>query len=118
MRGKAQCLEAILPNNVVDTLNCTDRFDFNWHIMYTYADDVAPLLPANTVLHLISIFDNTKSNPRNPDPTVWVGRGGRSIDEMAASHIGLVYLSEEDFKARVAERAAAKGQAPTSTQQQ
>jgi hypothetical protein len=60
----------------------------------------------------------TKSNPRNPDPTVWVGRGGRSIDEMAASHIGLVYLSEEDFKARVAERAAAKGQAPTSTQQQ
>ncbi len=118
MRGKAQCLEAILPSGAVEILNCTDRFDFNWHIMYTYADDVAPLLPANTMLHLISVFDNTKKNPKNPDPTVWVGRGGRSIDEMAAAHIGLVYLTDEDFAAQVAERqATARNQNLTQQQQ-
>ena len=50
-----------------------------------------PLLPAGTMLHLISIHDNTVTNRRNPDPTVWVGWGQRSIDDMAAAHIGVQY---------------------------
>ena len=43
-------------------LSSVDHFDFNWHITYLYADDVAPLLPAGTVLHMIGIHDNTAAN--------------------------------------------------------
>ncbi len=59
-------LEAINLDNTVTILSYVDHFDFNWHINYVYADDVAPLLPAGTVLHMISVHDNTAANPRNP----------------------------------------------------
>jgi hypothetical protein len=118
MRGNAQCLIAIHPFtpsptvNVVNTrgitekevLACVDRFDFNWQVAYTFADDVAPLLPAGTILQQISIFDNTASNKNNPDPTNWVGFGQRSIDEMANSHLTATFLEEEDYQRLKAER--------------
>ena len=48
-RGKASCIEAIYPGGRVEQIHCA-RFFFNWHINYVYADQVAPLLPAGTVL--------------------------------------------------------------------
>ena len=45
IRGKAMSLEAIYPDGRVEMLSHVDRFQFNWHINYVYADDVAPLLP-------------------------------------------------------------------------
>ena len=63
-------------------LSSVDHFDFNWHVSYIYADDVAPLLPAGTVLHMIGIHDNTAANRRNPDPNMWAGFGERSVDDM------------------------------------
>jgi mono/diheme cytochrome c family protein len=106
MRGKAMCMEAIHLNGDRETLSCVDHFDFNWHVMYTYQDNVAPLLPAGTMLHLIAIHDNTVSNKKNPDPTLWVGWGQRSIDDMAAAHIGTEFLTDDDFAQQVAARKA------------
>ena len=51
----------------------------------------APLLPAGTMLHAITVHDNTTANPRNPDPTRWVGYGQASIEEMAGSFISWLY---------------------------
>ena len=76
---------------------------------YVYEDDVAPLLPAGTVLHTIGIHDNTAANRLNPDPTVWVGTGNRSIDDMLQNHVILVYLEDEDYERMVAERRAQLG---------
>ena len=120
MRGKAQCLEAIYPFtpnpegqvNAVNTrgiterevLACVDRFDFNWQAAYYFADDSAPLLPAGTILRQVSIFDNTAANKNNPDPNNWVGYGGRSIDEMANSHITATFLEDEDYQRLKVER--------------
>lgn len=106
IRGKEQCLEAIHLDGQREMLSCIDRWDFNWHIMYTYADEVTPLLPAGTMLHLISIHDNSANNRRNPDPTIWVGWGQRSIDDMAAAHINTEFMTDEDFAQAVAERKA------------
>ena len=53
-------------------LSYVDRFDNNWHINYWYADDVAPLLPKGTVVHLTAWHDNTAANKANPDPERWV----------------------------------------------
>jgi hypothetical protein len=101
------CIEAILPNGRVDTLSCFN-FDFAWHKVYNYADDVAPLLPAGTIFHVIGWHDNTSANRNNPDPRNWVGNGSRTSDEMGKSWTNWTYLEEEDYKRMVAEREAAK----------
>ena len=113
-RGKAQCIEAIYPdlnpNSArpgparTETISCVSNYQFGWHITYPYADDVAPLLPAGTMIHVISWHDNSTANRWNPNPKNWVGGGSRSIDEMSFSWVTLTYLDEDDFQQRVAER--------------
>jgi hypothetical protein len=106
MRGKGMTLEAINLDNSVTLLSLTDHFDFNWHIAYVYKDDVAPLLPAGTVLHAIGIHDNTSANRRNPDPMMWAGYGERSVDDMLQLRLAVVYLDDAEYQAQVAERKA------------
>jgi hypothetical protein len=115
MRGKAMGVTAIYPNGKTETLSYVDNFQFNWHLSYIYADDVAPLLPAGTILHVRSWIDNTAANRANPDPTQWVGYGQRSIDEMTHAWVNIVYLDDEDFKQLEVERKTK--QAPTLTAQ-
>lgn len=113
-RGQAQCLELLEPqavtggNNRVtpDLVSCVDRFKFDWHVVYEYADDVAPVVPAGTIIHSITLHDNTSGNPSNPDPTNWVGWGQRTADEMAISWVSYYYISDEEYKQRIAERKA------------
>ena len=107
-RGKAQCIEAIYPNMAVEQLNCVNRFNFGWQIAYNYMDDVTPLLPAGTILHLISWHDNSPNNGWNPDPRNWVGYGERTSDDMSRAWLNFSYLSDEEFKAEVAARSAKK----------
>jgi hypothetical protein len=108
MRGRGMTVEAINLNNTTTILSSVDHFNFNWHINYIYADDVAPLLPAGTVLHMIGIHDNTAANPRNPDPNMWAGFGERSVDDMVQVWLDIVYLDDAEFNRLVAERSAKK----------
>jgi mono/diheme cytochrome c family protein len=110
MRGKAMTLEAINLDNTVTVLSSVDHFDFNWHVGYLYADDVAPLLPAGTVLHIIGIHDNTSANKRNPDPNMWVGFGERSVDDMLQAWINVVYLDDAEFQRLLKERQSTAGE--------
>jgi hypothetical protein len=99
MRGRAMTLEAIDPTtNRTQILSSVDHFDFNWHINYVYADEVAPLLQEGTVLHMIGVHDNTAANRRNPDPNMWVGFGERSVDDMLQVWINVVYLDDAEFQ--------------------
>ena len=107
-RGKKQCLEAIYPDMHVEQLNCVN-YDFNWQIVYNYADDVAPLLPAGTIMHVISWHDNSVANKYNPDPRNWVGFGNRTTDDMSRHWLTFYYMSDDEFKAEVAERNREKG---------
>ena len=114
-RGKAMCMEAIYPDVRADsarpgparteTLSCVSNYQFGWHITYPYADDVAPLLPAGTIVHITGWHDNTAANKWNPNPKNWVGGGARSIDEMSFAWVTLTYLEEDDYQQRLAERA-------------
>ncbi|OFW27259.1 MAG: hypothetical protein A3H97_12995 [Acidobacteria bacterium RIFCSPLOWO2_02_FULL_65_29] len=125
-RGKAQCMEAIYPDVRSDsarpgparteTISCVSNYQFGWHITYPYADDVAPLLPAGTIVHIISWHDNTSANKWNPNPKNWVGGGSRSIDEMGFAWVTITYLEDDDYQQRVAERR--RQQAATTQQQQ
>ena len=107
IRGKAMSLEAVYPDGRVEMLSHVDDFQFNWHINYVYEDDVAPLLPAGTLVRVSAWHDNTASNRFNPDPNQWVGWGQRSYDEMYHAHVWYIELEQADYDAMVLERQAA-----------
>ena len=104
MRGRGMTLESINLDNTTTILSSVDHFNFNWHVNYIYADDVAPLLPAGTVLHMIAIHDNTAANPRNPDPNMWVGFGERSVDDMVQVWLDIVDLDDAEYQRLLAAR--------------
>ena len=113
LRGKGMSMEAIYADGRREMLSQISDFNFNWHTMYIYADDAAPLLPRGTILHFITWYDNTSNNRVNPDPNQWVGWGDRTVDEMGHAWLNITYYSDDEFKAEVAKRAAAS--APTAT---
>ena len=119
MLGTYQCLELIYPwpgwTAQTETVSCAN-FDYNWHLVYNYEDDVAPIVPAGTILHIISWHDNTEANRANPDPKNWTGDGGRTIDEMGFAWIGWYDLTDEEYEAELAARKARQG-AATNQQQ-
>jgi hypothetical protein len=98
-------------------VSCSN-FNYNWHINYTYADDVAPLVPKGTILHLITWHDNTSTNKGNPDPKNWVGDGQRTIDEMGFAWIGWYDLTDDQYRAELAARKALRERRTQTTQQQ
>src|SRR5206468_4819074 len=104
-RGKSSCMEAIYPGgHKVETLSCVNRYQFAWHLVYLYDDDVQPLLPAGTILHLTSVYDNSSRNRSNPDPDNLITYGQRTIDEMGGAWVSYYSLSDEEFKQQVEAR--------------
>jgi hypothetical protein len=103
--GKRMCVEAIYPDNTKETLNCA-RYDQNWTRAYVYQDDAAPLLPADTVLHVIGIYDNTAANRNDQEPRNWKGWGNRTAggDDMFILLPKMTFLTEEQYQAEVAAR--------------
>ena len=120
--GKAQCIEAIYPDVRADsarpgparteTLSCVSNYQFGWSITYPYAEDVAPLLPAGTIIHVTTWHDNSDRNPHDINPKNWVGSGQRTIDEMSFAWISLFYIDEADYqqRAEVRKKAALAGE--------
>ena len=113
-RGKAMCMEAIYPDIRADsarpgparteTLNCVSNYQFGWHITYPYAEDVSPILPAGTIIHITAWHDNTAANKYNPNPRNWVGYGQRTIDEMSFAWVSLFYIDDAEYQQRAAAR--------------
>ena len=104
--GTRQCIEAILPDNSVQSINCAN-WDFGWHIAYNYEDGVAPLIPKGSVIHVISWHDNSDANRWNDDPRNWAGFGQRSNDDMSFAWLSWFTMNDTEFEAAVAARAAA-----------
>jgi hypothetical protein len=120
-RGKAECLELIYPtggaDERVEQIACA-RFEFGSATAYNWADDVAPIFPAGTILHVINWHDNTASKT-NPDPINWVGNGNRTIDEMSFSWVNYYTITTAEYDRLLAARrgrsapAAVGGGVPT-----
>ena len=111
--GKRMCVEASYPDGRREMLNCAG-YNHNWVKVYSYDDDVAPLLPAGTVLNIIGWFNNTASNPRVVDPRNWKGWGNRSIDDMFIFLPKVTFLTEEQYVEEVAARHAAPPRAEST----
>jgi hypothetical protein len=97
-RLRAKWMEIYYPQSGRrELVSMVSNFHPGWQNSYTYAEDVAPLLPTGAVMILTAIHDNTANNPHNPDPDQWVMRGARTTDEMSHAWIGVTHLDEERF---------------------
>jgi Flp pilus assembly protein TadD len=95
--GKRVEAWATLPDGTRTWLIKIADWDINWQAVYKYREPV--LLPKGTTVEMRITYDNSESNPRNPNhPPKRVRTGPRSQDEMG--HVWLQVLpkkeSEED----------------------
>ena len=48
--------------------------------------------------------DNTAANKHNPDPSAWVGWGGRTMDDMGNAWTDIAFMTEEQYQVRLKEK--------------
>ncbi len=80
VRGSAFKYELTYPDGREEVLLDVPRYDFNWQLTYRLKEP--KLLPKGTKITCTALFDNSKSNPANPDPTERVRWGLQTDDEM------------------------------------
>lgn len=91
-RGTHVELTAKYPNGKEELLISLPKYDFNWQRDY---DPVEPLrIPAGTKLIAKWVYDNSKHNPANPDPTVNVRWGEQSHEEMMYFRVNYRWVDE------------------------
>ncbi len=80
LRGKWFEYAITPPGGERTTLLKVNNYDFYWQMTYRLAEPMR--LPANTKIEAIASYDNSRNNPRNPDPELAVRYGHQSSDEM------------------------------------
>ena len=79
-RGKSSTFTLEYPDGRKELLLSVPSYDFNWQTSYQFSTPVA--VPAGSKLHHETIYDNSKENPANPDPSRTVYWGQQSWEEM------------------------------------
>lgn len=79
LRGKAFEYAVYAPSDR-ETLLRVDNYDFYWQLNYKLADPLE--LAAGTKIECVATFDNSRNNPKNPDPDAMVRYGQQSTSEM------------------------------------
>jgi peroxiredoxin len=85
LRGKAFRYEVTYPDQRQELLLDVPRYDFNWQIAYRRWEPLR--LPAGTNLKVTGWFDNSDSNPANPDSSRVVTWGPQTYDEMLLGYV-------------------------------
>ena len=80
LRGKDFVYKVVYPSGETSTLLSVPRYDFNWQLVYVFAQPV--LLPEGSRIECVAHFDNSANNPYNPDPNAVVHFGDQTWDEM------------------------------------
>ncbi len=90
--GKDFLLTALRPDGSRLNLIKIDQWNFNWQLNYELEHPIA--LPKGTKIELLAHFDNSASNPNNPNsPPREVRWGEQTTDEMC---IGFLQLTRDD----------------------
>ncbi len=80
VRGSGYTYELIKPDKSVETILHIPDYDFNWQLRYQLAEPIR-VMPGS-ILRTTGVFNNSASNPANPDPTAIVRHGEQTWDEM------------------------------------
>lgn len=84
-RGKSMSVSAVTPEGNEEPLINVANFNYNWQLAYRPSRE--KLLPAGTVLRAETIYDNSASNPFNPEPDLTVNAGYSDRSEMFSHFI-------------------------------
>ena len=79
-RGKKMKFSVELPDGTMRDLLSVPAYNYGWQPHYVLEDAVE--IPAGSKVHVTGAFDNSISNPFNPDPDIEVRSGLDSKDEM------------------------------------
>jgi hypothetical protein len=93
LRGKRFEYTILHPGSAPETL-LRVNYDFYWQLNYRLAHPLP--LKAGTVLQAVAWYDNSKSNPHNPDPNVAVRWGDQTYDEMMVGFFDVAVPSNMD----------------------
>ena len=93
LRGKAFRYDVRFPDGSEQTLLNVPNYDFNWQLKYVLESPL--FLPKGTRILCTAVFDNSKYNLTNPDPTRPVGWGDQSFEEMMIGFMDTVPVASE-----------------------
>jgi len=88
-RGKSFQLETLHPNGHREVLLSVPRYDFNWQTFYWFEKPVE--IPVGGAIHAVAHWDNSAHNPSNPDPSILVGYGWQTDQEMMTAGLMFMY---------------------------
>ncbi len=91
-RGTYSNLKIVYPDKTEKMILNVPHYDFNWQRMYEY-DQPIPI-PAGSKLVATYIYDNSKRNPANPDPSKEVVWGDQSFEEMFYTSLRYRWMDE------------------------
>jgi len=80
LRGKDFQYEAVYPDGKREIVLSVPNYDFGWQTSYRLAEP--KLMPRGTILQCSAHFDNSSDNLNNPDPSITVGWGDQTWEEM------------------------------------
>jgi peroxiredoxin len=80
LRGKDFLYEAIYPHGKRETLLWVPNYNFNWQSVYRLEKPLK--MPKGAKLHCTAHFDNSTSNPNNPDASKEIRWGDQTWEEM------------------------------------
>ena len=84
-RGRKVRMEAIFPDGQIQTLLSIPKYEFNWQ--YAYYLEKPLILPKGTTIRMYGVFDNSKRNKYDIDPSRTVRWGDQSWDEMFIGYL-------------------------------
>ncbi len=88
LRGKSMKYEVFYPNGKSEVLLDVPKYDFGWQTNYILKDPKR--LPVGTRIMVTAVFDNSKNNKFNPDPTKDIRYGEPTYDEMMLGFMDFV----------------------------
>ena len=91
-RGTYSKLELMTPDGKRETILNVPFYDFNWQRMYEFAKPID--IPAGSKLIATYIYDNSKRNPANPDPSQTIVWGDQSFEEMFYTSLRYLWKDE------------------------
>lgn len=84
-RGKKMKFTLETPDGAMQDIFSIPAYNYGWQPNYTL--DSALAIPAGSTVHVTGAFDNSLSNPFNPDPTQEVQFGLNSWEEMFTGYL-------------------------------
>ena len=92
--GRDIAMSVTFPDGRVQDLIKIDDWDFNWQYSYFFQKPLD--LPKGSVLNVVSHYDNTSSNPHNPNkPPKLVKWGEATTDEMCVGFIAVTKKGQD-----------------------